>query len=89
MPLKVSSSCCFASLTVQDHGSHIPQRLHRTCVLLWRLPKDEVPLAVVECQYRTRYAHSMDRRTHFGGAVSLIVKLIVVVDLDFAVDNFS
>ena len=24
----------------------IPQRLHRVCVLLWRLPKDEVPFAV-------------------------------------------
>ena len=26
--------------------SHIPQRLHRTCVLLWRLPKLDVPFAV-------------------------------------------
>lgn len=25
---------------------HVPQRLHRTCVLLWRLPKLEVPLAI-------------------------------------------
>ena len=47
MPLIISSSSFFAALEVQDHGSHIPQRLHRTCVLLWRLPKDEVPLAVV------------------------------------------
>lgn len=25
---------------------HIPQRRHRTCVLLWRLPNEEVPLAI-------------------------------------------
>lgn len=25
---------------------YLPQRLHRTCVLLWRLPKLEVPFAV-------------------------------------------
>ena len=24
---------------------HVPQRLHNVCVLLWRLPKDEVPFA--------------------------------------------
>jgi hypothetical protein len=30
-------------------GSCIPQRLHRTCVLLWRLPKDPVPLAARGC----------------------------------------
>ena len=24
----------------------LPQRLHKVCVLLWRLPKDEVPFAV-------------------------------------------
>lgn len=24
----------------------LPQRLHRVCVLLWRLPKDEVPFAI-------------------------------------------
>ena len=25
---------------------NLPQRLHRVCVLLWRLPKDEVPFAI-------------------------------------------
>lgn len=24
----------------------LPQRLHKVCVLLWRLPKDEVPFAI-------------------------------------------
>ena len=24
----------------------LPQRLHKVCVLLWRFPKDEVPLAI-------------------------------------------
>lgn len=27
---------------------YIPQRLHKVCDLLWRLPKDEVPFAVVK-----------------------------------------
>ena len=29
----------------RGEGEIIPQRLHRVCVLLWRLPKDEVPFA--------------------------------------------
>ena len=33
------------AVVVVGGGSCIPQRLHRTCVLLWRLPKDPVPLA--------------------------------------------
>lgn len=36
----------FQSLCRDD----IPQRLHNVCDLLWRLPKDEVPFAVVKCQ---------------------------------------
>ncbi len=30
----------------REEGEILPQRLHRVCVLLWRLPKDEVPFAV-------------------------------------------
>lgn len=33
----------FGSLVVD-----VPQRRHRVCVLLWRLPKDEVPFALVD-----------------------------------------
>lgn len=29
----------------RDELTNLPQRLHKVCVLLWRLPKDEVPLA--------------------------------------------
>lgn len=28
----------------------VPHRRHSVCVLLWRLPKDEVPFAVAICQ---------------------------------------
>lgn len=27
---------------------YVPQRLHNVCDLLWRLPNDEVPFAVVQ-----------------------------------------
>ena len=30
----------------RGEGLILPQRLHRVWVLLWRLPKDEVPFAV-------------------------------------------
>lgn len=35
-----------APLPTQRIWSSLPQRLHKVCVLLWRLPKDEVPFAV-------------------------------------------
>lgn len=37
-----SSACGYASRSC----SNVPQRLHRTCVLLWRFPNEEVPFAV-------------------------------------------
>ena len=37
------SLCTAAGAEEMDMSS--PQRLHNVCVLLWRLPKDEVPLA--------------------------------------------
>lgn len=43
------AKCCsrgYATDSLQGY-KFIPQRLHSVCVLLWRLPKDEVPLAVV------------------------------------------
>lgn len=39
----------WSDAVVVGGGSCIPQRLHRTCVLLWRLPKDPVPLAARDC----------------------------------------
>jgi hypothetical protein len=53
-------TCIRSSVSISDPGNWsdavvvgggrcIPQRLHRTCVLLWRLPKDPVPLAAREC----------------------------------------
>ena len=35
----------------------LPQRLHRVCVLLWRLPKDEVPFAVRIDQFAVPCVH--------------------------------
>ena len=34
--------CCYELIT----GECLPQRLQSVCVLLWRLPKDEVPFAM-------------------------------------------
>ena len=48
----------------------IPQRLHRTCVLLWRLPKLEVPFAVHFVSICRSYPFSwadMICHTHFDG----------------------
>ena len=47
------SRACLSIVSMPTHGidnrahrSNAPQRLHRTCVLLWRLPKLDVPFAV-------------------------------------------
>ena len=46
----------------------LPQRLHKVCVLLWRLPKDEVPLAIWRSVGDACYQILSDvfERTHLG-----------------------
>lgn len=60
----------------------LPQRLHRTCVLLWRFPKLDVPLAIVHCQHgHLLHRDSLCvRRTHFGGVPGVSVVLSMSSD---------
>ena len=66
-------------------GENVPQRLQRVCVLLWRLPKLEVPFAVKsQCQFRDAFSMCRgserglrlcrcggERRTHFGSGTRI------------------
>ena len=64
----------------------IPQRLHRTCVLLWRFPKLDVPFAIHALQSASNvssYVRGVRRRmrTHFVGIWrgSLVGSIDIVV----------
>lgn len=41
---------CGSWTAARQRNASLPQRLHRVCVLLWRLPKELVPFAVVDGQ---------------------------------------
>ena len=41
----------------RQEGEILPQRLHRVCVLLWRLPKDGVPFSVGIDQFAVPQVH--------------------------------
>lgn len=64
-------SCSFVLQTLLD--SSIPQRLHRTCVLLWRLPKLDVPFAVHALR---QPPISPSIYSVFGGGCVLIVSVL-------------
>jgi hypothetical protein len=55
----------------------IPQRLHRVCVLLWRLPKLEVPFAVSQSQSR-----SQSNGVIAGSAYSLWIRNCFQLDVN-------
>jgi hypothetical protein len=70
------------SMNIRHTGEKIdvPQRLQSVCVLLWRLPKLEVPFAVDGQFSRTqsRRRRSGVRRTHSGlGTAASIVSVYV------------
>ena len=48
----------------QGEGDNIPQRLQSVCVLLWRLPKDEVPFAVGIDQFAVQRVHLLHALTY-------------------------
>ena len=58
-------ACAFGGVEVafglaynrRGEGEILPQRLHKVCVLLWRLPKDEVPFAVGIDQFAVLGVH--------------------------------
>ena len=45
-------------------GEVLPQRLQSVCVLLWRLPKDEVPFAVGIDQFAVPQVHLLHALTY-------------------------
>ena len=50
----------------RGEGEIVPQRLHSVCVLLWRLPKDEVPFAVgIDQLPSLEFMFALHSRTHF------------------------
>lgn len=43
----------------------LPQRLHKVCVLLWRLPNELVPFAVKLSVFGWKVSAGRELRTHF------------------------